>query len=120
MSYVLLYFYKIEPEKVERFFEIFKQTKEKYIEYGGEAEEVFKLEEPDKSYGLHTLDKELNLGTHEELWLGLVRFNSEEHAKEVMEKFDRDEKVNELYNEFISSVTPLNKITFGEFKKHSY
>jgi hypothetical protein len=35
----------------------------------------------------------------------------------VMEKFDRDEEVNRLYDEFIETVTPLNNIVYGECSK---
>jgi hypothetical protein len=120
MEYIMLYFYKLKHESVEKFLEISAETREKYILYGGEAEEIYKLAGTPKNYGLNFITSELKVEENEELWLGIVKFNSEEHARQVMQEFDKDKKVNELYEEFITYVTPLNKISFGEFEKEDY
>ncbi len=118
MGYHLVYFYKLKPGRMDKFFEILRQTGEKYQEYGGEPEEIFKLESAAKDYGLNSIGGLLNPEEEEEIWLGIVKFKSESHAKEVMSQFDKDPKVNELYHEFINDVIPLRNITYGEFRDY--
>jgi hypothetical protein len=115
MAYLLVYFYKLTPEVKEKFLEISAQTNKKFQEYGGVTEQIFKLSSSPKNYGISSISDKLKVEDNEELWIGLLRFQSEEHARITMEDFDQDPEVNELLNEFIAYVAPLEKLVFGEF-----
>lgn len=115
MAYLLVYFYRLTPEVKEKFLEISAQTNKKFQEYGGVTEQIFKLSSSPKNYGISSISDKLKVEDNEELWIGLLRFQSEEHARITMEDFDKDPEVNELLNEFIAYVAPLEKLVFGEF-----
>lgn len=115
MAYLLVYFYRLKPEVKEKFLEISAQTNKKFQEYGGVTEQIFKLSSSPKNYGISSISDKLKVEDNEELWIGLLRFQSEEHARITMEDFDQDPEVNELLNEFIAYVAPLEKLVFGEF-----
>lgn len=115
MAHLLLYFYKLKPEVKKKFLEISAQTNKKFQEYGGVTEEIFKLSTSPKNYGISSISEKLNIEEDEELWIGLLRFQSEEHARMTMEDFDRDSEVNELLDEFVVHVAPLENLVFGEF-----
>ena len=115
MAYLLVYFYRLTPEVKEKFLEISAQTNKKFQEYGGVTEQIFKLSSSPKNYGISSISDKLKVEDNEELWIGLLRFQSEEHARITMEDFDQDPEVNELLNEFIAYVAPLEKLVFGEF-----
>ncbi|GGB63874.1 DUF1428 family protein [Fictibacillus barbaricus] len=115
MAYLLVYFYRLTPEVREKFLEISAQTNKKFQEYGGVTEQIFKLSSSPKNYGISSISDKLKVEDNEELWIGLLRFQSEEHARITMEDFDQDPEVNELLNEFIAYVAPLEKLVFGEF-----
>lgn len=115
MAYLLVYFYRLTPEVKEKFLEISAQTNKKFQEYGGVTEQIFKLSSSPKNYGISSISDKLKVEDNEELWIGLLRFQSEEHARITMEDFDLDPEVNELLNEFIAYVAPLEKLVFGEF-----
>ncbi|WNB91181.1 hypothetical protein [Bacillus sp. NEB1478] len=115
MAHLLVYFYKIKPEAKEKFLEISAQTNKKFQEYGGVSEQIYKLSEAPKTYGISPLAEKLDISGNEELWIGLLHFQSEEHARITLEDFDADPEVNNLYKEFIAHVAPLDKLLFGEF-----
>lgn len=115
MAYLLVYFYRLKPEVKEKFLEISAQTNKKFQEYGGVTEQIFKLSSSPKNYGISSISDKLKVEDNEELWIGLLHFQSEEHARITMEDFDKDPEVNELLNEFIAYVAPLEKLVFGEF-----
>lgn len=116
MAHLLVYFYKIKPEAKAKFLEISAQTNKKFQEYGGVNEEIFKLSSAPKNYGISPISEKLDIKENEELWIGLLRFQSEEHARITMGDFDADPEVNELFKEFVAHVAPLDKLLFGEFK----
>ncbi|MDR7071432.1 hypothetical protein [Fictibacillus barbaricus] len=115
MAHLLVYFYKIKPEVKEKFLEILAQTNKKYQEYGGVSEQLYKLSDAPKNYGISPLAEKLDICEGEELWIGLLHFQSEEHARITMQDFDADQEVNVLFNEFVAYVAPLDKLLFGEF-----
>ncbi|MBY6037665.1 hypothetical protein KUV80_13425 [Fictibacillus nanhaiensis] len=115
MAHLLVYFYKIKPEVKEKFLDICAQTNKKFQEYGGVTEQIFKLSSMPKNYGISSISESLDVEEGEELWIGLLRFQSEEHARMTMHDFDGDREVNELLNEFVTYVAPLEKLLFGEF-----
>ncbi|MCM3719030.1 hypothetical protein [Fictibacillus phosphorivorans] len=115
MPHLLVYLYKIKPEAKEKFLEISAETNKKFQEYGGVTEQIFKLSPSSKKYGASLIPEKLDLQKEEELWIGLLQFQSEEHARITMADFDSDEEVNELLNEFVAHVAPLDHILFGEF-----
>lgn len=119
-DYVYLYMYRLTEDKVEDFLKICSGTRRKYEQYGGKAEEVYRCTSGPKDYGVQWLPQLANLREDEQLWIGIVKFRSEQHARDVMEKFDNDEEVNRLYNEFISTVTPLENVSYAEFMKQDY
>ncbi|MBN3554513.1 hypothetical protein JYA63_09565 [Fictibacillus nanhaiensis] len=115
MAYLLVYFYKLKPEVKEKFLEISDTSNKKFQEYGGVTEQIFKLSTSPKNYGLSSISEKLQVEEGEELWIGLLRFQSEEHARMTMEEFDRDLEVKERLEEFVTHVAPLEKLVFGEF-----
>ncbi|MFE1245369.1 hypothetical protein ACFW35_14665 [Fictibacillus sp. NPDC058756] len=115
MAHLLVYLYKIKPEAKEKFLEISAKTNKKFQEYGGVTEQIFKLSPSSKNYGISLIPEKLDVKEDEELWIGLLHFQSEEHARLTMEDFDSDKEVNELLNEFVAHVAPLDHILFGEF-----
>lgn len=115
MAHLLVYFYKIKPEMKEKFLEICAQTNKKFQEYGGVTERIFRLSPSSKNYGVSSIPEKLEVQEDEELWIGLLRFQSEKHARITMEAFDSDAEVNALLNEFVSHVAPLDHVLFGEF-----
>jgi len=115
MAHLLVYLYKIKPEAKDKFLEICAQTNKKFQEYGGVSEQLFKLSSSSKNYGVSLIPEKLDVKEDEELWIGLLRFQSEEHARITMDDFDSDREVNELLNEFVAHVAPLDQVLFGEF-----
>jgi hypothetical protein len=115
MAHLLVYFYKIKPEVKGKFLEICAQTNKKFQEYGGVSEQLFKLSPTSKNYGVSLIPEKLDVKEDEELWIGLLRFQSEEHARITMQDFDSDTEVNEWLNEFVVHVAPLDHVLFGEF-----
>jgi hypothetical protein len=115
MAHLLVYFYKIKPDVKDKFLKICEQTNKKFQEYGGVTEQIFKLSPASKNYGVSSIPDKLAIGEDEELWIGLLHFQSEEHARITMKDFDSDIEVNELLNEFVAHVAPLDHVLFGEF-----
>ncbi|MBD7963633.1 DUF1428 family protein [Fictibacillus norfolkensis] len=115
MAYLLVYFYKLKPEVKEKFLEISSRSNKKFQEYGGVTEQIFKLSTSPKNYGFSSISEKLQVEEGEELWIGLLRFQSEEHARMTMEDFDQDPEMKERLDEFVTHVAPLEKLVFGEF-----
>jgi len=114
--YYHLYFYVIPKERRDLFLENLKQVRKNYEFFGAlEGEQLYLATDPYPKYGCVGLTNLLSPGKDEEIWMGLTKFESAEHAEQVLNKLDADPGAGRLYNEFVANF-PVNRVVRCEFE----
>ncbi|UCH70289.1 MAG: DUF1428 family protein [Candidatus Bathyarchaeota archaeon] len=120
MKYLQLYIYRLRKVHRREFLNIMHKAREIYRKHGGYGEEVFRLHKKRSKYGLTGLWKVLPTTGDEEIWIGLDRYQSFEHWKEVMKKVNADPEIEPLYERVIQLVSSASRIVRGEFEMVAY
>lgn len=113
--YVSVYIYRVPRENVAGFLHVQKEAAAIYQRYGALVDETYGLVPLEAKYGCSTFPQALDVGKGEEVFFGLSRFRDRAHHDEVMAQVDRDERINELYDE-VTKLVDVARVVRGEFE----
>ncbi len=121
-NYVALVFYKV-PKKFHN--EIVKINKESFDLFKGHGVlkfEVLQLSDSKtwEGEGMESFTNITNtmpVSQEEELWVEMHSYRDTGHAKEIMAKFERDERMQPLFKQFMDIIVPGSKVVMGDFSR---
>jgi hypothetical protein len=114
--YYHLYFYVIPKEKRDFFLKNLDQVRKNYESFGAlEGERLYLATDAYPKYGCAGLANLLSPGKDDDIWMGLIKFESAEQAEQVLNKLDADPTASQLYNEFVANF-PVNRVVRCEFE----
>jgi hypothetical protein len=123
-NYVGLVFYKVPNKFHNEIVQINKESFELFKRYGILKYEVFQLNKgktwEGEGEGMESFTNITNLipvSQEEELWVEVQSYRDTAHAKEMMAKCEKDERMQPLYKQFMDIIVPGSKVVMGDFSR---
>ncbi len=113
--FVVVYFFRVPKQHVSGFLSVQQEAGEIYKHYGALADETFAPSDLDAKYGCGSLLSVIDLADHEQLHIGISRFENRDHHDEVMSKVDADPRIQTLYEEMLTLID-MSRTSRGEFE----
>ena len=119
-NYVALVFYKVPTKYHNEVLQINKESIVLFKEHGILRYEVLQLNN-NKTFEGEGMEAFTNLthlipvGQEEELWVEMHSYRDIEHAKEMMAKCEKDERMQPLFKQFMNVIVPGSKVVMGDF-----
>ncbi|HYO06179.1 MAG TPA: DUF1428 family protein [Phototrophicaceae bacterium] len=121
--FVGLVFYKVPNKFHDEIVQINKDSFELFREHGILKYEVFQLNNGKTWEGEEGMEAFTNItnlipvSQEEELWVEVQSYRDTEHAKEMMAKCERDERMQPLFKQFMDIIVPDSKVVMGDFSR---
>lgn len=116
MMYSAIYVYVVPCENVPRFLEIQREAAEIYMRYGAIDDLTFAPTNLEPKYGCGPFAGVVPFQSGERLFISVGKFRDQAHHDNVMQRVDRDPRINELNYE-IDRILDVSRITRGEFQR---
>ena len=121
-NYVGLVFYKVPKKFHNEIVQINRESFGLFKEHGALKYEVFQLNNSKiwEGEGMEAFTNITNLipvSQEEELWVEVHSYRYTEHAKEMMSKCEKDERMQPLYKQFMDIIVPGSKVVMGDFSR---
>ena len=113
-EYITTYFYRVPREQITEFKRIQFESAAIYKQYGAVADITYVGEMLEDKYGCTGTANALTCDKNEVLFFSVTRFLDKQHHDEVIEKVDRDVRIEKLFNQMIS-ILDINRVVRGEF-----
>ena len=113
-EYISTYIYRVPFNNQKEFKRIQLESSKIYEEYGAISDITYIGISLDNKYGCTGISTTVPTSKDEIIYFSITKFKDKKHHDEVMEKVDKDIKINQLYNE-ICSLLDVKKIIRGEF-----
>lgn len=119
-NYTALIFYKSPKKYHDEIVQINKKSYDLFKDHGHENFQVFQLRNSNtfEGEGMNAFINITNLipvNEDEELWVELHSYGDIEHAKEIMAKCEKDERMRPIYERFMKIISPGTKMIMGDF-----
>jgi uncharacterized protein YbaA (DUF1428 family) len=114
--YSSIYVYVVPCECVARFLEIQREAAEICLRYGAIDDLTFAPTNLDAKYGCSPFAGVVPVRPDERLFISVGKFRDRAHHDTVMQRVDRDPRINELNLE-IDRILDVSRITRGEFQR---
>lgn len=114
--YSVIYLYPVPEQSKEKFIEINQKASVFYKAYGAIEDNTFQSTLIAPMYGCEGMKTSVVLHENETLMMSISSFHSKEHHDLVMEKVDKDQEINELYNS-MREIIDMSRVARGEFEK---
>ena len=112
--YLEIYLYPVLKDNQERFLEINREAERIYKAYGAIESDTYTAVSIQPEYGCAGLITAVELHENEIMMLEINRYHHKEHHRQVLEKVDNDERINELYSQ-MTKVIDMSRTVRGEF-----
>jgi uncharacterized protein YbaA (DUF1428 family) len=122
-NYVGLVFYKVPKKFHNEIVQINRESFDLFKEHGALKYEVFQLNNGKAWEGEEGMEAFTNItnlipvSQEEELWVEVHSYRDTEHAKEMMAKCERDERMQPLFKQFMDIIVPGSKVVMGDFSR---
>ena len=121
-SYVALFIYKVPTKYHNEIVQINKEAAALFKEHGILRYEVLQLNNSKtfEGEGMEAFTNITNLipvSQEEELWVEVHSYTDTEHAKEMMAKCEKDERMQPLFKQFMDIIVPGSKVVMGDFSR---
>jgi uncharacterized protein YbaA (DUF1428 family) len=114
--YSSIYVYVVPCESVARFLEIQREAAEICLRCGALDDLTFAPTNLDAKYGCSPFAGVVPVQPDERLFISVGKFRDQAHHDTVMQRVDRDPRINELNLE-IDRILDVSRITRGEFQR---
>lgn len=111
-----MYLYLVLEENKKKFLKINIEAELIYKEYGAIESETYTVASTKPEYGCAGMESAVELHENEILMLEINRYHYKKHQSQVLEKVDKDEQINLLYNQ-MTKVIDMSRTVRGEFGK---
>ena len=113
--YLEIYLYPVMEENLEQFLKINRAAEQIYKEYGALDSETYTASSIEPEYGCLGMASAVELRDSEVLMLEINRYHHQDHQRQVLEKVDKDERIENLYDQ-MTKVLDMSRTVRGEFK----
>ncbi|WP_416144654.1 DUF1428 family protein [Planococcus koreensis] len=112
--YLEIYLYPVLEENRERFLKINREAEQIYKVYGALESETYAAASTEPEYGCLGMASAVELRDSEVLMLEINRYHHQVHQRQVLEKVDKDERIENLYDQ-MTKVIDISRTVRGEF-----
>lgn len=113
--HTIVYVYRVAPDRVDDFLEIQRAAARIYVEHGALDDETLGAVDLSPRYGCRGFADAFGAGDDAVL-IGLARFRDRAHHDEVMERVNRDARIDALFEQ-VGAVLDLGEVALGEFRR---
>jgi len=114
--FISIYIYRVPRENVDVFLRVQREAAEIYRRCGAIHDETFAPVNLEAKYGCAGFTGAFDIRDGEEVFIGLSSFHDRPHHDTVMAQVDRDERINELYEE-VANLLDVGRVVRGEFER---
>ena len=116
-NYLQMYIYRLKKRHRKEFLEIEQKASKIYRKYGAGEEETYLLHDGRPRYGLRGMSSLLPAKKDEEIWIGITRYMSAKHCRQVMAQVNKDPKIDPLFQRALRILHPASRHVRAEFEK---
>lgn len=100
MAYCSVFLYRVPRRKSEAFMHALKPIMKLFEEAGALSDELLRPKDMSAKFGGSSLPTAIELGSDEEVWIEIARFNDASHMKEVHSIVAKNPDLERLHSRF--------------------